>query len=58
MGIRLERRKSKRTVRKLVDSSYTLGGPVDAKILAIAEGTEIKQTTLGTEKYKVLWILI
>jgi len=46
--------KSKRTVRKLVDSSYTLGGPVDAKIQAIADGTEIKQTTLGTEKIKSL----
>lgn len=46
--------KSKRTVRKLVDSSYTLGGPVDAKIQAVADGTEIKQTTLGTEKIKEL----
>ena len=46
--------KSKRTLRKLVDSSYTIGGPVDAKIAAIAEGKEIKQTTLGTEKVKSL----
>ena len=46
--------KSKRTLRKLVDSNYTIGGPVDARIAAIAEGTEIKETTLGTEKVKSL----
>lgn len=41
--------KSKRQLKKLVDSSYTLGGPIDAGLAEFAQDETIKGTTLGTQ---------
>lgn len=41
--------KSKRQLKKLVDSDYTLGGPIDAGLAEFAKDETIKGTTLGTQ---------
>lgn len=46
--------KSKRQLKKLVDSSYTLGGPIDAGLAEFAQDETIKGTTLGTQDVQEL----